>query len=230
MEDGVMIIACHPDDAEIGMGGTIAALLAKGVDLTLVDLTDGEPTPHGSLEIRQKESEQASKILGVTRRVNLGIKNREIFDTVENRKKLATVIRQHKPSMIFAPYWEDGHPDHVQASALCDAARFYAKFVKTDMPFEAHYPRKTFYYFCTHIRPKAQPAFVFDISPFIQTKMDAIAAYRSQFLVNEKNKQVLDLVRGESAHWGFQVGVAYGEPFACRENIRLQSHESLLNA
>lgn len=230
MEDVVMVFAPHPDDAEIGMGGTIASLLSQGCRVIVVDLTDGEPTPRGSVEIRKRETEEASRILGIRERVALDIVNREVFDTVPNRKKIASVIRQFKPSILFVPYWEDGHPDHVQASMLGDSARFYSKFVKSDLAHEAHYPRRIFYYFCTHIRPKLVPAFVFDISAFIDLKLSAVAAYRSQFLDNLKNQHVLDLIRGENAHWGAQVQVAFGEPFACRENIRISTASSLLNA
>jgi N-acetylglucosamine malate deacetylase 1 len=230
MEHVVAVVAPHPDDAEIGMGGTIAALTQGGAEVVIIDLTDGEPTPHGSREIRAQETKAASHLLGVRDRVLLDVKNREIFDSVENRKLLASALRQYKPEIIFVPYWEDGHPDHVQACVLGEAARFYSKFVKTDMPFDPHYPRKLLHYFCTHIRPRAQPSFVFDISAFIEVKLKSVEAYRSQFVENEKNREVLGLIGQENAHWGFQVQAAYGEPFICREHICLKSVESLLNA
>jgi len=230
MENVAAVVAPHPDDAEIGMGGTIAALTAVRIKVVIIDLTDGEPTPHGSPEIRARETQEASRILGVEHRVLLNIKNREVFDTVDNRKVLATVLREHKPSIIFLPYWEDAHPDHVQACALGEAARFYAKFVKTDLTFEPHYPRKVFHYFCSHLRPKAQPSFVFDISNYIEVKLKSVAAYRSQFIENDKNRWVLDLIRAENAHWGGEIQVSYGEPFICREHIGLRSVESLINA
>lgn len=230
MEYAAAVIAPHPDDAEIGMGGTLAAIIAAGRRVVIIDLTDGEPTPHGSREIRQSETQEASRILGIQSRVTLDIPNREVFDSAPNRKKLASALREYKPAMLFVPYWEDGHPDHVQASMLGEAARFYSKFVKSDMPFEPHYPRKVFHYFCTHIRPRVQPSFIFDISPYIEQKLSAVAAYRSQFVENPNNSRVLDLIRSENAHWGFQIQAAYGEPFMCREYIGFKSAESLLNA
>jgi LmbE family N-acetylglucosaminyl deacetylase len=133
MEHIVLVVAPHQDDAEIGMGGTIIALRNRGVRVVILDLSDGEPTPFGSVEIRAKETSAASKILGVQERILLGLKNRELFDTVEARKQVAEVIREVRPTVVCAPYWEDAHPDHVQASALVDAARFYSKFVKTDL-------------------------------------------------------------------------------------------------
>ncbi|NDC37942.1 MAG: bacillithiol biosynthesis deacetylase BshB1, partial [Proteobacteria bacterium] len=122
----VIVLASHPDDAELGMGGTIAALCAAGHTVILVDLTDGEPTPHGTPQLRQVESQRAAGILKVSERITLDIKNREIFDTVANREKVATILRRYKPELVCTHYWEDSHPDHVAASALSDAARFYA--------------------------------------------------------------------------------------------------------
>jgi N-acetylglucosamine malate deacetylase 1 len=228
--ESIVVVAPHPDDAEIGMGGTIAALVKSNCRVVIVDLSDGEPTPLGSPEIRKEETKTASEILGVKERILLGLTNREIFDSTANRKKLAAVFREYKPSIVFAPYWEDAHPDHIQACQLVEAARFYSKFVKTDMPFEAHYPRRLFHYFGTHIRPKFAPSFVFDVSDFIEVKLQAVSAYRSQFLDNQKNQHVLRALRSEGEHWGFQTQTRYGEPFICRENLRLASTESLLNA
>jgi len=224
-----MVIAPHPDDVEIGMGGTVLALVDGGHEVVLVDLTNGEPTPHGTPERRKEEMRHATEILGVSQRVTLDLKNREVFDTVENRKKVASVIREYKPEILFGPYWEDGHPDHVQACQLVESARFYAKFVKSDMPHEPHYPRKLIHFISTHIRPKLFASFVFDISHYIDHKMEAIAAYRSQFVENEKNRHVLELIRSENAHWGFQVGTKFAEPFVMREHLRLTSAESLLH-
>lgn len=230
MAADILLIAPHPDDIEIGMGGTVAKLSEAGVKILLVDLTDGEPTPAGSPEIRAKEAEKASSILGITHRINLGIKNREIFDTVENRKKLASIIREHTPQIIFAPYAEDGHPDHIEAEKLSVAARFYSKFVVSDMPFSAHYPKKIFHYFSLHMKVRYNPSFVFDISGQIEKKMASISAYHSQFHANPKNVHRLDEIRTEAAFWGNQIGTQYGEPFICKENIRLSSVQALLEA
>jgi bacillithiol biosynthesis deacetylase BshB1 len=227
MEDIVLVVAPHQDDAEIGIGGTICALRASKVRVVILDLSDGEPTPYGSVEIRARETEAASKILGVDERILLGLSNRQIFDTVENRNKVAEVIRRVKPSVIFAPYWEDAHPDHVQASALVDGARFYSKFVKTELAHEPWYPRKQLYYFSTHLRVKVQPSFVYDVSAFLDQKMLSIRAYDSQFVAHPGNVSRLAAIEAEARYWGAQVGVAAGEPFVCRELIKMSSVLSL---
>jgi len=227
MEDIALVVAPHPDDAEIGMGGTIVALRKAGVRVVILDLSDGEPTPFGSPEVRAQETKAASGILGVSERILLGLKNREIYDTVESRKKIAEVIRSVRPTILFAPYWEDAHPDHVQASALVDAARFYAKFVKTDLQHEPWYPRRELYFLSTHIRVKLSPSFVFDISDHVDTKMAAIRAYASQFVQHAKNAERLEVIQSEARYWGGQIGAKAGEPFVIREAVRVMSARAL---
>jgi bacillithiol biosynthesis deacetylase BshB1 len=228
MESVALVVSPHPDDAEIAMGGTIASMIQQGVKVIVADLSDGEPTPHGSVERRKEESLIASKILGIAERRLLTLKNREIFDTVENRNVVAALIREVQPHIIFGPYWEDAHPDHVQAAALVESARFYAKFVKSELPHEPWYPKKHLYFFSTHMKVRFTPSFVFDISAQLDSKMSAIAAYASQFVENPRNQKRLDEIRAEAVYWGNQVGAAAGEPFVCRESLRISSAEALV--
>ena len=99
----VLVVAPHPDDAELGMGGAICKMILQGKKVGIVDLTDGEPTPYGSPEIRSQETAAASKALGVTWRFNLGLKNRSLEPTLENRHRLAGLFRLARPRWIFAP-------------------------------------------------------------------------------------------------------------------------------
>ena len=119
-----LIVAPHPDDAELGMGGAILGMLKAGLKIGILDLTNGEPTPFGSPEIRARETNAASDVLGVTWRHNLGLPNRSLEPTLDAREKLAGIFRQTKPRWIFAPYWHDAHPDHLAATQLVEAARF----------------------------------------------------------------------------------------------------------
>lgn len=222
MESTVLVFAPHPDDAEIAMGATIASLIANGTSVAIVDLTNGEPTPYGSPEIRAKETAAASTVLGVTNRRMLGLTNRELVDSVENRQLLAAVIREIKPRVLFVPYWEDTHPDHVAASSLCEAARFYSKFVHSPIPGHPHYPTKVFHYYSTHIRVKIEPSFIVDVSSHFDDKMLAMDCYESQFRKHPDNAARLDVIRNEGKYWGSQINAAYGEPFICRENIAVR--------
>src|SRR5262245_61504706 len=120
----LLVVAPHPDDAEIGVGGTLLAAKARGLRTGVLDLTSGEPTPFGSLEMRAKETAAATDVLKLDWRDNLGLPNRSLEPTLAARRALAAAFRLTRPRIIFAPYWEDAHPDHIAASQLVDAARF----------------------------------------------------------------------------------------------------------
>ncbi len=226
----VLVIAPHPDDAELGMGGAILKMLSEGLRVGVLDLTSGEPTPHGSLEIREKETAKATSILQLSWRGNLGLINRELEPTLEARKQLASVFRRTKPRWLFAPYWVDAHPDHVAATQLIEAARFWSKLSKTDMPGERHHPERIYNYYCVHLKLAAQPDFVLDISAEWPKKFQAIQAYESQFITGRENASptFLEQLETEAAYWGKTIGVKYGEPFACREPIGLASMSPLV--
>jgi bacillithiol biosynthesis deacetylase BshB1 len=219
----VLVIAPHPDDAELGAGGAILKLKAEGRRVGVLDLTDGEPTPHGSPETRRRETAAATEILGLDWRGNLELPNRSVEPTLEARGKLAGVIRQHRPRWLLAPYWVDAHPDHVAATQLVEAARFWAKLTKTDLPGEPHHPERIYNYYCVHLKLAPQPAFVLDISDHWDRKFAAIQAYHSQFVAGRPTEPptFLDQLRDEAAYWGKTIGVRYGEPYATREPLGL---------
>ena len=226
----VLVIAPHPDDAELGMGGAILKMRGEGLSVGVLDLTDGEPTPHGSPEIRARETAAATELLGLDWRANLGLPNRSLEPTLEARAQLAGVIRQQRPRWLFAPYWIDAHPDHVAATQLVEAARFWAKLTKSDLPGEPHHPERIYNYFCVHLKLMPQPAFVLDISDQWEQKLTAIGAYESQFVVGRPTDPptFLDRLRDEAAYWGKTIGVRYGEPFDCREPIGLATMVALI--
>jgi len=225
-----LIVAPHPDDAELAVGGTILLLKAQGMQVGVLDLTDGEPTPHGSPEIRRQETAAATRLLGIDWRGNLGLPNRLLQPTLQARGLLAGVIRDLRPRILLAPYWDDAHPDHVAASQLVDAARFWAKLTKTDLPGTPHYPQRIFYYFTLHLRLHVRPSFVVDITPHIDTKMEAIACYRSQFIEGRPSTPptLLDDFRDRARYWGWAIGAGYGEPIVCREEIGLRGLRDLI--
>jgi bacillithiol biosynthesis deacetylase BshB1 len=225
-----LVIAPHPDDAELGAGGTILLLKAQGASVGILDLTDGEPTPHGSPEIRRQETEAATAILGLDWRGNLGLPNRSLVADLDARRRLAGALRELRPRVLFAPYWEDAHPDHVAASALVDAARFWAKLTKSDLPGLPHYPERIIYYFSVHLRIQPQPSFVLDVTPFLDCKMRALACYRSQFIEGRPTAPVtfLDELRDRARYWGWAIGATYGEPFLTREAVGLRGLRDLL--
>lgn len=225
----LLVVAPHPDDAEIGAGGTLIRSREQGLRVGVVELTTGEPTPHGSEEIRRRETAAATEVLGLDFRENLGLPNRSLQHTLEARRALAGVFRRTRPKTILAPYWEDAHPDHVVANELCDAARFWAKLSRTDLPGAPFWPPRMLYFFSIHLRIHPSPSFVMDISDQIEKKMQAINCYESQFLTGRSKEfpTILDDIRDRARYWGWTIGTAYGEPFTSKEEIGLSSLESL---
>ncbi len=225
-----LVIAPHPDDAELGAGGTLLLLKAQGARVGVLDLTNGEPTPHGSPEIRRHETDAATAILGLDWRGNLGLPNRSLVADLAARHQLAGVLRELRPGCLFAPYWDDSHPDHVAASALVDAARFWAKLTKTDLPHEPFYPPRILYYFSVHLRLHPRPSFVMDITPYLEEKMRALACYRSQFIEGRPTTPptFMDDLRDRARYWGWAISARYGEPFVSREEVGLRSLRDLV--
>ncbi len=226
----ILVVAPHPDDAEIGVGGTILACRQQGLRVGVIDLTTGEPTPHGSLERRANETDAATKILGLDWRANVGLPNRSLQADLESRRVLASVFRLTRPKIVVAPYWEDAHPDHVVASRLADDARFWSKLSKSDMPGEPYWPPKMLYFFSIHLRIHPKPTFVFDITSHIDQKMAAIRSYESQFITGREQvfPTPLDDIRDRARYWGWTIGTAFAEPFASREEIGLSDLKALL--
>ena len=226
----VLVVAPHPDDAEIGVGGTLVRCRTQGLKTGVLDLTSGEPTPHGSLEIRARETAAATALLQLDWRENLNLPNRSLEPSLEARRALAGVFRTVRPKIIFAPYWEDVHPDHIAASQLADAARFWSKLTKSDIPGEPYWPIKLYYYFSVHLRIHHRPSFVVDISDQIEPKLRAIAAYESQFIAgrSQQTPTPLDDIRDRARYWGWSIGARYGEPFVSREEIGVKGLTDLL--
>ncbi len=222
-----LVIAPHPDDAELGMGGTIALMLARGMAVGILDLTDGEPTPLGSVETRARETAAASAALGVSWRENLGLPNRRLRATLEARAALAGVIRRARPRWLFAPHWVDAHPDHIAATRLTTASRFWAKLTKCDLPGEPWHPERIYHYACVHLKSVRRPAFVVDISTTWEIKRASLTCYASQFPRSSAKPTVLDRVAAADAWWGSMIGTTHGEPFWSREPIALRGFTDL---
>ena len=227
----VLVVAPHPDDAEISVGGTILRCLDEGMRVGIVELTDGEPTPNGTVEKRAAETEAASAALEISWRENLNLPNRQLQHTLEARQKLANVFRQTRPGIILAPYWEDAHPDHVVASDLVDAARFWSKLTRTDevgqLPLEGEpfWPPRLFYFWSIHLRIHPKASFVLDISDQLDRKMEAVRCFESQVITGRSTEHptVQDDIRDRARYWGWTIGTSYAEPFASREEVGLDS-------
>ncbi|MCH8211222.1 MAG: bacillithiol biosynthesis deacetylase BshB1 [Planctomycetes bacterium] len=222
----ILVVGPHPDDQELGMGGTIAKLTEQGHDVLLLDMTNGEPTPHGDPQTRAVEAAKAAEILGVKRRL-LDLPNRVLEHNIESRHLVAGVIREHQAQIVFAPYFQDAHPDHVATTRIVEDARFDAKLTKIDLPGEPIYPKWLFYYYCTHLRWVADPNFLFDITGYEDRKRDSIVAYETQFVIPQRNRRVVEWIKSANEYLGSRIGVTSAEPFYTKEPIGLTGLESL---
>ncbi len=226
----ILVVATHPDDAEISVGGTIITSARAGLRVGVLDLTSGEPTPFGTLEKRRQETAAATQLLGIEWRHNLGLPNRKLQSDLDSRAKLAEVFRLTRPRVILGPYPEDVHPDHVAASQLIDGARFWAKLSRTDLAGDPYWPPRLYHYWSIHLRIHPKPSFVVDISEAIDAKMAAVAAYQSQFTEGREPvfPSALDDIRDRARYWGWAIHRAYGEPFGSREDVGVSGFDSLL--
>ena len=210
------------------MGGTIARFAAQGHQVLLLDMTDGEPTPHGDPVTRAREAAEAAKILGAERS-NLGLPNRSVEHSLAARHAVAGVLREVQAQIVFAPFFEDAHPDHVATTRIAEDARFDAKLTKIDLPGAPIYPRWFFYYYCTHLRWVANPSFLIDTTDHAETKRAAILAYHSQFVVSERNRRIVEWIDAAGAYFGSRIGTPSAEPFFTKEPIGLSSLDSLVS-
>ena len=232
----ILVIGPHPDDQEIGMGGTIALLAAQGHDVLILDVTDGCPTPQGDRETRLREAAAAALELSPPgkpiRRVLLDLPNRRVEHTIENRHKVAGVIRAHQASILFVPHPLDAHPDHLAVTAIAQDARFDAKLTRQPMPGDLGrpplYPTWLFYYYCSHLRRVPDPTFIVDTSKHAADKFRAVSAYRSQFELNPLNHGAPDRFAQMDAYFGSRIGAAAGEPFFSHEPLGLSSLAGVL--
>jgi N-acetylglucosamine malate deacetylase 1 len=222
------VVAAHPDDAEVQMGGTIAKLARAGQHALIIDLCDGEPADYAPAGVRRQQAMRAAQILGADRLL-LDQQDRFITDNIPTRLTIARLIRQHRPRMIFATTEACIHPDHAAVKSLIAAAAFYARLKNWDRvpggelladtePWEI---RRLFYPHCKMEPAWGDFAFAVDVSETYSLKKQALAEYKSLFRVDEGD-QLLELYEAEDAHMGRLFGLAYAEVF--------KSHSPLLVA
>jgi N-acetylglucosamine malate deacetylase 1 len=229
MKLDVLIFAAHPDDAELSMGGTIAKLSNAGLHIGVIDLSGGELGSRGTIETRKVEAQNATEILKLAYRENLGFPDGRIKFNDEFLKAIISRIRKFQPEIIFAPYKNDRHPDHIGTSQLVKEAMFSSGLPKviTEYEFkgqEAYRPKKLFYYMQMY---EDNPSFVVNISETFDSKMLAIRAYVTQFHNSEiegpetfiSQPNFLKFIEARARYFGFKIGKDYGEPFYCEEEI-----------
>ena len=222
----VLAFGPHPDDVELAMGGTLLKLQAGGYRTGIVDLTSGEMGTRGTPELRAREAEEAARLLRVSVRRNLDLGDGRLEPSAAAKTKVAEVIRELKPRIVFTNYPENNHPDHTAAGPLVAEATYLAGLAKLEATGEPHRPNRVLYYLVPH---KVAPSFIVDVSPFHEKKMTAVRAYASQlFAPGGADPQTfvsqpgfLSRVEAIDRYHGALIDADFGEAFYLREAMRV---------
>ncbi|MFD2445835.1 bacillithiol biosynthesis deacetylase BshB1 [Bacillus sp. CGMCC 1.16607] len=222
----ILAFGAHSDDVEIGMGGTIAKYAAMGMKIGICDLTEAELSSNGNVEIRKKEANKAADILQVSIRTTLKFPDRGLFIDDERIRKVAEIIRQYKPDTVFAPYFEDRHPDHGNCARIVEEAVFSAgiKKYQTYTHTESHRVKNMYFFMINGFH---KPDFVVDITKQINVKKLSLEAYESQFIKSDETVDTplvngyIETIEAREKMFGKEVGVGYAEGFKTKKPLLL---------
>ncbi|GAB1429250.1 bacillithiol biosynthesis deacetylase BshB1 [Ignavibacteria bacterium] len=231
----VIAIGAHPDDVEISCGGSVASLVSLGYSVVIADLTRGELGSRGTPETRRQEAEKAANILGVPRRINLGLPDGNITSSIEQITAVVRLLRKFRPKILLIPSEFDRHIDHEDAYKLIRKSVFQsglAKFIsfENDVPQQPFRPTHVFSYMQTYETPSD---FFVDISNSYTTKLAAIQAFGSQIFVpgaQDEEPQTfiskpefIEMLEARARYFGARIGVRYAEGFRCIEPLGIPS-------
>ena len=229
MSVDVLVVGPHPDDAELGAGGTLALLAQRGLRMGILDLTRGELGTRGTPELRAVEAAAAAAVLNVAERVQLGLPDGGVANTPQQRDAVASALRTLRPRLLIVPQAPDRHPDHTAAHALLMDAHFQAGLSKWDDGQEPHRAEAPELFYHPYAEQETMPALVQDISETFELKLAALRAYKSQFYNPEysgaetlvSSPAFWEGITARARYWGHRVGVQYGEPFYARAPLAL---------
>ncbi|MFN6946067.1 MAG: bacillithiol biosynthesis deacetylase BshB1 [Cytophagaceae bacterium] len=238
MKLDILVMAAHPDDAELGCSGTIFSHIAKGKKVGIVDFTRGELGTRGNADLRLQEASEASKILGLAVRENLNLRDGYFEVNEETINSLIKVIRTYQPEIVLANAMEDRHPDHGKGAELAYRACFLSGLAKIStecngVKQEAWRPKQLLHY----IQDKhLTPDLIVDVSDFWEQKLEAIKAFKSQFYNPDSDepdtyissRNFLEVVEARAMEYGHYIGAKYGEGFTSRKSIGVKNLFDLL--
>lgn len=238
MKVDILAFGAHPDDVELGCGGTLAKLISEGKTVAIVDLTRGEMGTRGTDLTRKQEAEDAAKILKISYRENLGMKDGFLQNSEEYQMQIVKMIRKYQPQIVLANAIDDRHPDHAKGAKLVSDACFLSGLIKVQTELEsksqtAWRPKHVFHY----IQWKnVTPEFVIDISDFMDTKIEACMAYKTQFYdPNSKEpmtpiatKDFQESLTYRAQDLGRLSGVAYAEGFTSDRLLALKNFDGII--
>lgn len=236
MKLDILAFGAHPDDVELGCAATIAREIKSGKKVGIIDLTKGELGTRGTPEIRLQEAKNAAEILGVSIRLNMGFEDGFFVNNRINQMEIIKMIRKFKPDIVLCNAVEDRHIDHAKGSDLVSDACFLSGLQKIDSKFDddddkwqdSWRPKQVYHYMQWK---NTQPDFVVDVSGFIDKKMEAVLAYKSQFFDPDSNepetpissKNFLDSIKYRARDLGRIIGSEYGEGFTVERQPAVNS-------
>lgn len=238
MKVDILAIGAHPDDVELGCGGTLAKLISEGKKVAIVDLTQGELGTRGTNVTRAQEAASASEILGISARENLKMKDGFILNSEEYQIQIVKMIRKYQPEIVLANAIDDRHPDHAKAAKLVSDACFLSGLVKIETELDGEHqkqwrPKQVFHYIqWKHITPD----FVIDISNFMEKKIEACLAYKTQFYdPNSKEpmtpiatKDFLESLTYRAQDLGRLSGVEFAEGFTTEKLLAFKNFDGII--
>jgi bacillithiol biosynthesis deacetylase BshB1 len=238
MKVDVLAIGAHPDDVELGCGGTIAKLISEGKKVAIIDLTQGELGTRGTNETRAIEAKNAAEILGISARENLKMKDGFLINSEEYQLRIIKAIRTYQPEIVFCNAVDDRHPDHAKAAKLASDACFLSGLIKIETEEsgkkqEKWRPKQVFHY----IQWKnLEPDFVIDISGFLDKKIESCLAYKTQFYdptsteptTPISSKSFLDSITYRAQDLGRLAGVEHAEGFTTEKTLALKNFEGII--
>lgn len=232
-----LVLAAHPDDAEISLGGTLLKLLDAGKRVGVLDLTRGEMGTRGTQEERDAETDAANRLLGLAWRGNLGLPDSRVTVTVEARERLARLLREHAPRLVFAQHVEDLHPDHAACGMLAREAWYLsglARVAERDGGGPARRPRFLLHYM-GHV--PFEPTLVVDVSAVWARKVELVRCYASQLAPRDTGDRgqhllfgadILQRAETRARYFGERIGANYGEPLLHRGPLPVTDFAGLL--
>ncbi len=238
MKVDILAFGVHPDDLELGCGGTLIAALAEGKKVAVVDLTRGELGTRGSAEIRTQEALNAAKVLGVDMRENLDMRDGFFQHDEENIRKIIVSIRKYQPTVVLCSAPEDRHPDHGRSSKLIADAAFLSGLRRIETEYEGKVqdswrPANVFHYIQDRY---LKPDFVYDISPYFEQKLKAVLCYTTQFNTTDNsepatyisNPDFIDVIKARALMFGKRIGVTFAEGYITQKMIGITSFDHII--
>ncbi|AZI19636.1 bacillithiol biosynthesis deacetylase BshB1 [Chryseobacterium taklimakanense] len=238
MKVDILAIGAHPDDVELGCGGTIAKMISEGKTVAIIDLTKGELGTRGTDKTRKQEAADAAKILGISARENLEMKDGFLQNSEEYQMRIVKMIRKYQPEIVLANATDDRHPDHAKAAKLVSDACFLSGLKKIETALDGKNqefwrPKHVFHFIQWK---EMEPDFVIDISDFMDKKIEACMAYKTQFYNPESKEPVtpiatkdfLESLTYRAQNLGRLSGCTYAEGFTAEKMIALKNFEGIV--